>query len=128
MPALPDSLTGDDLARHATALHRLARVLVGDEASAEDLAQDALLIGLEHPPRHRGALSGWLAKVARRLALDRSRSELRRLAREVDSAREEAQEAPGVPLERLEIGRSVLEGVLSRREPYRTTVYLRYWE
>jgi len=118
----------DELARHAGSLRRLARALVRDEAEAEDLIQETFVVALERPPKNRSALRGWLGTVARRLALDRRRASVRRHARESEVARKEGQPSHVAALEQLEASRVVLECVLALREPYRTTVSLRYWE
>ncbi len=66
-------------------VQRLARGLVRDSASADDLAQDALVRSLDeraHAPRSPGALRAWLATIVRRIAIDRGRTETSRAARE----------------------------------------------
>jgi RNA polymerase sigma-70 factor (ECF subfamily) len=129
--ATPDgsgAFTAEDLARRAKSLRALARSLVRDDGAAEDLVQDTMVVALERPPRSSASLPGWLATVARRLALDRARGERRRIAREERAARDETTESPVRALESLELERQVLDAVLALREPYRTVVYLRYWE
>lgn len=120
--------TSADLARQVASLRALARSLVRDENRAEDLVQDTLVVALERPPRSSESVRGWLATVARHLALDRARGDRRRVDREHRVARKEGEGPPADPLERLEIEREVLDAVRALREPYRTTVFLRYWE
>src|SRR5512144_556893 len=120
--------TSDELTRQVGSLRALARSLVRDEASSEDLVQDTLVVALERPPRNGASIRGWLATVARHLALDRARGERRRAAREQDVARSEVEGSSSDPLERLEIEREVLDAVQALREPFRTAVFLRYWE
>ena len=71
-----------DLARHAGFVRSLARALVADEATADDLVQDVWVRALERPPRHGRQLRAWLARVARNLAANRWRGDERRRARE----------------------------------------------
>jgi RNA polymerase sigma-70 factor (ECF subfamily) len=123
-----EASTSDDLTRQVASLRALARSLVRDESRAEDLVQDTLVVALERPPRSGGSLRAWLATVARHLALDRARGDRRRSAREERVARKEAEGSSVDPLERLEIESEVLAAVRALREPYRTTIFLRYWE
>ncbi|MFN0008646.1 MAG: sigma-70 family RNA polymerase sigma factor [Planctomycetota bacterium] len=123
-----EASTSNDLTRQVASLRALARSLVRDESRAEDLVQDTLVVALERPPRSAGSVRGWLATVARHLALDRARGERRRADREHRVAREEVGGPPADPIERLEVEREVLDAVQALREPYRTTVFLRFWE
>ncbi len=118
----------EDVSRYAASLKRLARALVGDAHLAEDLAQDAWVMALRKPPRTPAALGAWLVTVAQRLARNAGRSGARRDDREERSARAEAQESHALVLERLELQRKVLALVSTLREPYRTAIYMRYWE
>jgi DNA-directed RNA polymerase specialized sigma24 family protein len=68
------------------------RSLTRDEASAEDLAQDALVEALARPPA-TGSLRGWFATVLRTRAIDRGRAERRRAAREQRAARRHVENA-----------------------------------
>ena len=58
----------DDLVQQQAFLRRLALRLVADEATADDLVQDAYVLALTRPPERREALRAWLATVVRRLA------------------------------------------------------------
>lgn len=109
-------------------LRALARELVADEHAADDVLQDAALAWLTHPPRDAGAARAWLASVVRHLASNARRGNARRDAREQFVARPE-----GVPSEALidaglETQRRVLAAVLALREPYKTVIWLRWYE
>lgn len=124
------NLDARSVSRYGASLGRLARALVGDGA-ADDLAQETWVRALERPPRASAALGGWLDVVARRLAMQQGRSARRRREREVrvGARRPSASEdAPDVTLVRIEEQRRVLELLADLREPYRTTLYLRFWE
>ncbi len=109
------------------ALRALVRGLVSDAHAAEDVAQEAWVAALQ---RGEGAVSlpGWLAGVVRNLAGKRRRSETRRVSRERDSARPEADPSTAEILEREAARTRVVAAVLALEEPYRATVVLRYFE
>ena len=107
--------------RHASAAYTAAYRLLGNAADAEDVAQELFLAlpkTLAGYDPARGALGGWLRRVAVRLALMRMRSVRRR--RETDAgsvatllARDDA------ALERLSI-----EAALARLSEEQRTVFL----
>lgn len=121
------ALTPDLLLRHEAFVLRLARSLVRDEASAQDVTQETLLAALRHAPPV-GSLRGWLARVVRHRASDQRRGEHRRAAREAGSARPEAEPPAPSAAERLELEHGVVRAVLALDEPYRTTVVAVYYE
>ncbi len=125
----PRSIDPEELLEHTGWMRVLARGLVDDEATAEDLVQQACTAALERPPRDRAALGGWLARVVRNLAARGLRDSSRRKRRERHVARPEA-ETPdlGTVVERAELLRLVMDAVLELDEPFRSTVLLRYHE
>lgn len=122
------SLPWDELLERADFLRALARALVRDVHRAEDVVQDAFVAALEHPPRDARAATAFVARTVRRLASNAARGERRRGERERASAGDELQEPERLALERMELQRELLELVLALREPYRTALYLRYYE
>ncbi len=126
-PALPD-LSITDLSRHASSVRGLARALVGDEHLAEDIVQDAWLRALRSPGSSQASVGRWLPTIVRRLAQNQRRAAARRADHEGRFPGDVAQESHALALERLEVQREVLEQVVALREPYRTAIYLRYWE
>ena len=62
---------------HTDWVRALARSLARDVDSAEDLAQDALVVALERPPRDASNLRGWFARVLHNLQRERGRRERR---------------------------------------------------
>jgi RNA polymerase sigma factor (sigma-70 family) len=121
---------GDELLVHGRFLRGLARALVTDDERAEDLVQDTWARALESPARHGAAPRAWLAQILRRVARTKGQREGERGSREDVAARERpAEDArdPGAILAEIELSRRVLEAVERLREPYRSTLYLRYW-
>ena len=121
----PSASIGTDLAAQAVSLRRLARDLLGDAHLAEDVVQDAMQAAIENPPRSSSALPAWLRTVVRRCALDLRRGEKRRRSRELlaCSPNDAAQTH-----EQVELMQRVLAAVQALPEPYRTTVWQRYYE
>ena len=119
----------EELLAHSGWMKSLARGLVRDEATAEDLVQQAYAVALERPPRDHGALPAWLVRVLRNLAARKYRDEARRSRREERVAKPDQEETPiGDLLERAELQRAVMDAVLELEEPFRSTVLLRYYE
>jgi len=115
------------LASHHGFVRELARGLVAPD-SFEDVAHEALLAGLAHPPQRPAALRSWLATTVRRLAGKWRRGEARRARREGVAARPEALFSARDLVERVELEQAVVRAVLSLKEPFRTTVLLRFYE
>lgn len=120
------ALSPELVAAHTGALRALALSLAGDEHAADDVLQDTFVRALVAPPPRRDRIGGWLTRVARGFAVDRRRSEARRAERERRYAAErpEAFDAEA----RGEVARAVIEAVVALREPYKTTVLLRYFD
>lgn len=120
--------TPEELLAHASFLQRISRELVADAHAAADLAQDTWVAALDKPPRHDGSLRGWFGKVATNLARNAGRSTGRRRDREARVARAESVESEGLPLERLEVQRALLDLLIALPEEQRTVLHLRYYE
>lgn len=125
----PSAPRREDLLVHGRFLRGLARALVSDSEGAEDLLQDTWTRALASPPRHGAAPRAWLARVLRRLAIERGRREGERGPRERLAAAESARESarPEDLAGEIELSRRVLDTVGRLREPYRETLYLRYY-
>jgi len=109
-------------------LARLARGLSHDPHAADDALQEAWTAALESPPRSAHGLRGWIATVARRAKGRARRSARRRDLRERRVARDEALAPAATVAERTDFHRRVAASVHELPEPYRTTVWLRFYE
>jgi RNA polymerase sigma-70 factor (ECF subfamily) len=119
----------EELLEHAAWVQRLARRLVRDDATAQDVVQQTWLAGLRSPPTDRARVRGWLARVVRNFAHDAYRSRSAREARESRVARHESVTMPpGELLERAESSQDVAAAVTRLAEPYRTAILRRYYE
>lgn len=110
---------------------RLARVLVRDPATADDVVQATWLDVLRTPPRASVRLREWLAAVVRRKAQRFARTAARRDRRErVAAAAQAGRTAPSAAdlAARVATHRELVDAVLALDEPYRETVVLRFFE
>lgn len=128
MAAPRPTLTTEEWSRHVQALRALAAQLVGGAEEREDLVQGAITAALERPPR---ALSWtWLAQVARNRARDLGRRRGRRpeqgpVGPDEPAAREDD---TSEVVARLELHDELNRALRALSEPYRTTLYRRYFE
>lgn len=120
------SIRPEDLLEHGAWLRGLARSLVADPQSADDLVQQVFVAAMEHPPRHTRGLRGWLGRVVTNAALQSSRADTRRARREQVASRPEALPSTAELVMAAELQREVVSSVLRLSEPYRTTILLRF--
>jgi RNA polymerase sigma-70 factor (ECF subfamily) len=120
---------GSDLAALASKIRGLALAIAGEAHMAEDLAQDAWVALLRRRATAPGSfLQASLSRTMRNLMRFRSRSETHRSDREQAVARPEQEACCELALERLEVHQAILQAVHELKEPYRTTVLLRWFE
>jgi len=70
---------GELVRRHGSAVRGLLRRMGADPTAADDLAQDAFMVGFEQVAEYRGegTFGGWIKKIAARLYLRRVKREAR---------------------------------------------------
>jgi RNA polymerase sigma factor (sigma-70 family) len=126
--AMSPHLLPEDLLAHAASMRRLARGLVLDEGQAEDVVQEAFVAVAERRPSRPRSLAGWARGMVRNLVRYGGREERRRRRRERLVARPEVCPPTHVEMvERAELERAVVDGVLALPEPYRATILARYF-
>jgi RNA polymerase sigma-70 factor (ECF subfamily) len=117
-----------DLEALSAQLRALARQLVRDPSSADDLVQEAWLAALD---QRRGAvreLGAWLRTVVRNLAARSARREaLRQLAHERSAEAESSRETEEA-LERANIALALRDAAHELAEPVRSVIVLHYFE
>lgn len=123
-----ERLTPDDLLQHVEWAKSLARRLVRDESTADDVAQEALSVALEKPPGADRPIRPWIARVMQNVARQRSRSEGRRAHRERSAARAESAPSAAELTQRAEAHGLLVDALLGLDERTRQTVLLRYFE
>jgi RNA polymerase sigma factor (sigma-70 family) len=122
----PDPTLSAELVAEVPRLRALARCLVRDD-DPEDVAQQAALAALTQPSRPR-SLRSWLAQIVRNEHRMRSRSRVRRRARETH-----ALETDAIPDLEAELTRAqlldALRGIVDELdEPYRAVLVARFFE
>jgi RNA polymerase sigma factor (sigma-70 family) len=127
MDSWPERLE-EDLIRSSEWLRSLARSLVRDSSTADDLAQDAWTSLAEHGTGRARSLRGFLAGIVRNLAKEKRRETERRTRRERSVARAESLPSSAELVERLEMQRTLVEVLRELSEPQRTAILLRYAE
>ena len=80
----------ETLLTHRDWVRRLARSLVRDEPTADDVEQQTWLAALRRPPHDEETSRAWLGRVVRNLAFDTQRAQRRRDAHERTAARPDA--------------------------------------
>ncbi|MCU0863769.1 MAG: sigma-70 family RNA polymerase sigma factor [Planctomycetes bacterium] len=124
--------TFENLLAHQEWVRALARRLVTDPSTADDIVQQTMLVaatrapaGLEHP-------RGWLRKVAENTARALRRTAGRRARREQMVAELGATAGddtdPVVTLQRAAAHKRVVDTLFTLPEPYHTVVLLRFFE
>ncbi len=117
-----------ELVAHAGFLRALARSLVRDDSSADDVVQETWIAALVHPPRDRQLLKTWHGTVARNVVKLRGREEGRRANRERLAWRPREIEAADVLLAREQAMESLRAALESLPEHYRVIVVLRFYD
>lgn len=107
-------------------LRRLARRLLGDTHSVDDVVQDTMVAALEAPGTVRD-WDAWLTRVVRNKAARHHRIESRRREREQALGSDEVPDTAEIVVQAA-LQRKIVGLVLDLHEPYRTTVLLRFWE
>ncbi len=123
-----NTLTSERLLSEIEGLRKLARLLVADSQTADDVVQDACVAALERGDSVRKNPRGWLRAVTRNVAFNERRSASRRRGRERECAVPEAMPSAAEVAERLDTRRSLVDAVEALPPPYRAVIYLRFFE
>ena len=120
----------EQLLKHSGWMRSLARQLVRDSASVDDLMQETWAAALVRPPAQPRAAVSWLKRVLHNRAHTQRRRDDARGRRERSIAQPELQHGsrPDLLLETLELQREVVDRVLTLQEPLRSTLFLRFFD
>jgi RNA polymerase sigma-70 factor (ECF subfamily) len=108
---------GELVRRHGSAVRGLLRRLGADPATADDIAQDAFLVGFEQIADYRGegAFGGWIKKTAARLYLRKVKRDSRFVLTETaEDAAPAASDGSGAAADRMDLDEALK--VLSKGE------------
>ncbi len=115
---------------HGAFVRTLARAMVADEHMAEDLAHDTWAAVVSRPPVGVRDVRAWLSTILQRRVASYRRGQ--RKTTQIDSAEsfdpESAQGAADDAVQQLEYEHVLHSAVRALKEPYRSTVYLRFHE
>ena len=132
MPNHEQHATGwssNTLLEHASFVRMLARSVVAGRDESDDVVQEACLAALQ---RKRGVGAphwrSWLQTVVRRRGLDLARRETTRRDHEAGANRPEEQHSPAALAARAEMGRKLVDAVLSLDSRYRDPILSRFYE
>lgn len=118
----------EDLLAHADFVDSLSYRLVRDSDISADVAQQAWMAALENPPRSAESVRFWFSRVIRNVAARFWRTEARRSRREQSAASPDSVLSAADVVERAELRNRVVDTVLGLKEPYRSTILLRFYE
>ncbi len=116
------------LLEHAQFVRALARSLVRDPGTADDIEQDTWLRALERAPSGHADLRAWLATVMKNLLRNKAREQNRRAQREERAAQSERVPSSTLAVERSDTLRRLVGAVVELDEPYRSTLLCLYFE
>lgn len=117
----------DIILNDANFVRKLARYILTDEHHADDVVQETWIAALKCPPEESKSRS-WLHSVVRNLSFKLLQKESRRKHNESASTGQEEPLTPEDLLERKMMYIRLMESVIALKEPYRTAIFLRYYE
>ncbi len=123
-----DQIDIDKLMSNGNWVRNLARRLLYDENMVDDVMQEVWITALQRPPSKPQALQAWLKTVVRSLALRANRSKKRRDHHEGNIPKKPNVGPTDTILANLEVRQKLIEGILELDDPYRSVVYLHFFE
>src|SRR5262245_36960096 len=115
------------LAQQLAFVRRLARGLARGADEADELAARTVAAAWTQRPATGAAFGGWLRRVAQRLRRREREADARRVAREHAVARPEATPPADELAAQLELTRRITAALEALDEPFRRTLFDRYF-
>ena len=115
------------LLTHRDFLRRYVRSLIRDENDAADLVQETWVETLQSRPHDGVGMRSWLRKVARRKATRTRLRSARRAEHEQAVGPDQNGHGPDELALQMELQERVVRLLRSLREPYRSTLFLRFF-
>jgi RNA polymerase sigma-70 factor (ECF subfamily) len=105
--------------------HRVAALILGDQAAAEDVVQDAFARAVDQRKKFNasGALEAWLWRIVVNAALDRKRAR----GNDADAAHAYAQLFAPAPTGQADVDEHTREQLMRLPKRQRAAVFLRYY-
>ncbi|MGE0551080.1 MAG: sigma-70 family RNA polymerase sigma factor [Kofleriaceae bacterium] len=122
------TVTSEQLLAEIHWIRGLARALVRDASTADDVAQETWLVATEQQPAIDRPLRPWLGRVVVNLVRTRRRGDTRRAERDTAFDAQRSVPTPAELVERVELQRVLSDEVLALAEPYRSTILLHFYE
>jgi len=123
------AISAEQLLAHSAWARSLARRLVADAATADDVVQETWLKALREQPATDRPLRPWLERVLRNSASNARRNRKTRLRHEQTASKSEAMAASVEEVvQKAEGQQRVVAAVLGLPDPYRSVVLLHYYE
>ncbi len=117
-----------ELLLHREWIRKLARRLVADDDTADEIVQQVLVDAVRRPPETLSSPRGWLTVAVRNAARKFGRAASRRRQHEAAASQPEAAAEQRDVVAHAELQQSIGRAVLDLEEPYRTVVLLRYFD
>jgi RNA polymerase sigma-70 factor (ECF subfamily) len=118
----------ESLLEHDAFLRAMARRLLGDDAAADDIVQDAWVVALKSAKRPEEVRAGWLAGIVKNLVRRARRDHERRSRRERTAARRSAVGPTDEACAERAMRRRIVEIVVALPDIYREPLLLRYYD
>ena len=123
------AFSADQLLQHSGWARSLARQLVADAATADDVVQETWIAALREQPSTDRPLRPWLERVLRNFATNSRRNRKTRARHErAAGAGDSMATSVAEVVQKAEGQQRVVAAVLALSEPYRSVVLLRYYE
>lgn len=118
----------DAILEHSNFVRSLARSLVFDENTVDDITQKTLLTLIKKPPKGDHFPYGWLKTVVQNVDRMEKRTSIRRQKREEEVALPIAVRSTEEIVERQAVCQAVVDAVVNLEEPFLSIIVMRFYD